>query len=54
MIGARDPLVLKILNGKSPQDRAAELVRGSKLAQVDLRNRLADGLQKPSNNRPIP
>ena len=41
--GADDPLVQKILAGKSPRERAAELVAGSKLADVRLRKQLADG-----------
>ena len=41
--GAEDPLVQKILAGKSPRERAAELVAGSKLADVALRKQLADG-----------
>jgi hypothetical protein len=41
--GADDPLVQKILAGKSPRERAAELVTGSKLADVALRKQLADG-----------
>ena len=41
--GAEDPLVEKILNGKSPRDRAAELVLDSKLIDVDERKKLIDG-----------
>ncbi|HVU88206.1 MAG TPA: S46 family peptidase, partial [Pirellulales bacterium] len=41
--GADDPLVQKILAGKSPRERAAELVGGSKLADVALRKQLAEG-----------
>lgn len=41
--GAEDPLVQKILAGKSPRERAAELVKGSKLADVALRKQLAEG-----------
>ncbi len=41
--GAEDPLVQKILAGKSPRERAAELVSGSKLADVALRKQLAEG-----------
>ena len=41
--GADDPLVQKILAGKSPRKRAAELVSGSKLADVALRKQLAEG-----------
>ena len=42
-LGATDPLVLQALGGKSPQDRAAELVNGTKLAQVAERKRLMAG-----------
>ena len=41
--GGDDPLALKILAGKSPRDRAAELVDGTKLADVNLRKQLAAG-----------
>jgi hypothetical protein len=41
--GADDSLVQKVLAGKSPQQRAAELVRGTKLADVAVRRKLADG-----------
>jgi hypothetical protein len=46
MVGADSPLVTQVLAGKSPQDRAAELVRGSKLKDVSERKRLFDGGQK--------
>lgn len=41
--GANDPLVQKVLNGKSPRERAAELVRDTKLASVAERKRLGEG-----------
>ena len=41
--GADDPLVKQILAGRSPRERAAELVAGSKLADVALRKKLAEG-----------
>ncbi|MFZ5830106.1 MAG: S46 family peptidase, partial [Planctomycetota bacterium] len=41
--GARDPLVDKILAGKSPRRRAAELIGGTKLFDVSERKRLAEG-----------
>ena len=44
--GAGDLLVQKVLAGKSPQQRAAELVRGTKLADVAVRRKLADGRLK--------
>jgi hypothetical protein len=41
--GADDPLVKQVLAGKSPQQRAAELVRTSKLRDVATRKRMAEG-----------
>ena len=43
ILGAGDPLVLQALGGKSPQERAAELVNGTTLAQVSERKRLMAG-----------
>lgn len=45
--GADDPLVVKALAGKSPRERAAELVRGTKLTDVAERKRLAAGPGAP-------
>ncbi|MEK7582862.1 MAG: S46 family peptidase [Patescibacteria group bacterium] len=42
-MGFSEPLVQQILAGKSPHERAAELVAGSKLADVAERKRMADG-----------
>lgn len=42
-LGADHPLVVEMLAGKSPADRAAELIRGSKLADVAERKRLVEG-----------
>src|SRR6266436_7568603 len=39
-LGANDPLVQQVLAGKSPTDRAAELVKGTKLKDVTLRKQL--------------
>lgn len=39
-IGADNPLLKRILAGKSPQERAVELVTGSKLKDVSLRRQL--------------
>ncbi len=39
--GADDPLLVKALGGKAPQARAAELVLGCKLKEVELRRKLA-------------
>jgi hypothetical protein len=41
--GGDDPLVTTMLAGKSPRERAAELISGSKLNEVDVRRRLAEG-----------
>src|SRR6266849_4336059 len=43
IMGAENDLVKSVLAGKSPRERAAELVRGTKLADVAVRKRLADG-----------
>ena len=42
-LGADDPLVIQTLAGKSPSERAAELVGGTTLADVAVRRRLAAG-----------
>jgi len=44
--GADDPLVRQVLDGQSPQDRAAALVQGTKLAQVAFRKQLAEGAEQ--------
>ncbi len=42
-LGAGDPQVQKILAGKSPHDRAVELINGTKVRDVALRKTLYDG-----------
>lgn len=42
-LGAEDPVVKKVLAGKSPEQRAAELVEGTKLADVATRRKLVEG-----------
>jgi hypothetical protein len=42
-LGAKDPLVQKVLAGKSPQDRAAELILGCNLDDVGVRKGLYTG-----------
>ena len=42
-LGAHDALVVEVLAGKSPPARAAELISGTQLADVDVRRRLAEG-----------
>ncbi len=49
MKGPDDPLVKQVLAGKSPVDRAAELISGTKLKDVALRKDLAG--QKPETIR---
>ena len=45
-LGYDDPLVRKVLDGKSPPNRAAELVTGSKLISVEDRKKLFEGGEK--------
>ncbi|MGH9522937.1 MAG: S46 family peptidase [Terriglobales bacterium] len=45
-VGAADPTVQKILNGKSPEQRAQELIDGSRLDQPDVRKELFEGGEK--------
>jgi len=42
-LGGDDPFVKKVLEGKSPDERARELVAGTKLADVAVRRALVDG-----------
>jgi hypothetical protein len=42
-LGYEDALVRKVLDGKSPQERAAELVHGTRLKDVALRKKLYEG-----------
>ena len=46
VMGADNDLVKKVLAGKSPRDRATELVHGTKLKDVAVRKQLADGGMK--------
>jgi vacuolar-type H+-ATPase subunit D/Vma8 len=43
--GGNDPLVVTMLGGKSPRERAAELISQSSLAKVEMRKQLAEGGQ---------
>jgi len=45
-LGGDHPLVQKVLAGKSPEERAAQLVAGTKLKDVAERKRLGDGGKK--------
>ncbi len=42
-IGADDPLVMAVLDGKSPKQRAAELIHGTTLKDVNIRRKLYAG-----------
>lgn len=42
-LGGDDPLVKRVLDGKSPADRAAQLVLGTKVGDVQFRKRLYAG-----------
>ncbi|MEN6457839.1 MAG: S46 family peptidase [Thermoguttaceae bacterium] len=44
--GYNDPVVRKVMDGKAPADRATELIRGTKLADVAVRRQLYEGGQK--------
>ena len=46
ILGYNDPLVQKVLNGKSPRERAAELINGSTLWDVAERKKLYEGGKK--------
>ena len=41
--GPNDPFVKVVLNGKAPKEVAAELVKGSKLTDPEVRRKLIDG-----------
>jgi Peptidase S46 len=41
--GLNDPVVRNLLNGKSPHERAYELVKGTKLRDVQFRHQVFDG-----------
>jgi hypothetical protein len=43
LLGADNALVKQVLNGKSPEARAAEMIEGTKLADVEYRKQLAQG-----------
>jgi len=52
--GETDPLVKKLLAGKSPHDRAVELVRETKLEDVAFRKKLYSGGEKALQAIPDP
>ena len=43
LVGPDDPIVRRVLRGRTPEQAAEGLVNGSKLAEVAVRKRLADG-----------
>jgi hypothetical protein len=43
LLGAENPTVMAVLDGKSPRERAALLIQGTKVADVDTRKKLAEG-----------
>jgi len=43
LLGANDPLVKQVLDGKTPEARANELIEGTKLKSVDYRKEVAKG-----------
>jgi hypothetical protein len=49
-MGADNDLVKKVLAGKSPRERAVELVQGTRLADFAVRKQLADGGMKAIND----
>jgi len=55
LLGANDPLVKQVLNGKTPAARAAELIDGTKLKDVEFRKQLAKGGKQAidSSNDPM-
>jgi Peptidase S46 len=54
VMGADNVLVKKVLAGKSPRDRAAELVHGTQLKDVAVRKQLAEGGVKAINDSSDP
>jgi hypothetical protein len=50
-LGHKDPLVQKVLAGKSPQARARELVEGTKLRDVGVRKKLFGGKEALAASR---
>jgi hypothetical protein len=49
-MGSKNEWVLKVLDGKTPEERAAELIRGSRLGDVTVRRALAEGGLKAIEN----
>jgi hypothetical protein len=51
VLGPDNPLVVKVFAGKSPQDRAWELVKGAKLKDPELRAKLFEALTKAAGEK---
>ena len=49
-LGANNSLVKKVLQGKSPEERANELIDGTRLREVDARKQLAAGGKNATEN----
>jgi hypothetical protein len=49
-MGADDPLVLKVLAGKSPRERAYELVSTTKVGDLEFRKKCFDGKEAPESD----
>ena len=52
-LGANDPFVKTVLAGKSPEERASELVEGTKLKDVAFRKELVRAASRPLRSPPI-
>jgi hypothetical protein len=53
-LGYHHPLPQRVLAGKSPVERATELVQATKLASAEVRRRLYEGGQEALNQNPDP
>ena len=49
-MGADDPLVLKVLAGKSPRERAFELVSTTKVGDLEFRKKCFEGKEAPESD----
>src|SRR5207302_1231616 len=52
-VAPNDPLLKAVLNGKSPNERASELVRGTKLKDPAFRKQLGEGLRRERQADPV-
>lgn len=53
-LGAEDPLVAKILDGRAPRDRAAELIQRTRVRDVAFRKQLYEGGAEAMRQNPDP